>query len=109
MPIRACPANILWIAVLSTQAVATLVALYGAYIMTPLGWSWAAFVWGYALAWFLVNDRLKLLTYRYLDSTTKAVKTPQNEPAQLQVQAFVAAFHSMLAEYRRLIAFGQNI
>jgi H+-transporting ATPase len=35
--------------------------------MTPLGWGWAAFVWGYAIAWFLVADRVKLLAYRYLD------------------------------------------
>jgi H+-transporting ATPase len=26
--------------------------------MTPLGWGWALFVWGYALAWFVVNDRV---------------------------------------------------
>jgi H+-transporting ATPase len=32
--------------------------------MTPLGWGWALFVWGYALAWFLLNDRVKLLAYR---------------------------------------------
>ena len=35
--------------------------------MTPLGWGWALFVWGYALAWFLVNDRVKLLAYRVFD------------------------------------------
>ena len=35
--------------------------------MTPLGWGWALFVWGYALAWFLVNDRVKLLAYRIFD------------------------------------------
>jgi H+-transporting ATPase len=35
--------------------------------MTPLGWGWAAFVWAYALAWFLVNDRIKLLAYRIFD------------------------------------------
>ena len=35
--------------------------------MTPLGWGWALFVWGYALAWFLVNDRVKLLAYRFID------------------------------------------
>ena len=29
--------------------------------MAPLGWKWAAFVWAYALIWFLVNDRFKLL------------------------------------------------
>ncbi len=60
------PARILWIAVLGTQIIATLMAVYGLF-MTPLGWGWAAFVWGYALAWFLVNDRVKLLAYRILD------------------------------------------
>ena len=60
------PAKILWIAVLGTQTVATLIAVYGLF-MTPLGWGWAAFVWGYALAWALVNDRVKLLAYRIFD------------------------------------------
>ncbi len=62
------PARILWIAVLGTQALATLIAVYGVF-MTPLGWGWALFVWGYALAWFLVNDRVKLLAYRIFDPT----------------------------------------
>ena len=53
------PAKILWMAVLGTQTVATLIAVYGLF-MTPLGWGWAAFVWGYAIAWALVNDRVKL-------------------------------------------------
>jgi len=60
------PAKILWIAVLGTQIVATLIAVYGLF-MTPLGWGWAGFVWGYALLWFLVNDRVKLLAYRIFD------------------------------------------
>jgi H+-transporting ATPase len=60
------PAPILLIAVLGTQTVATLLAVYGVF-MTPLGWGWALFVWAYALAWFLLNDRVKLLAYRYLD------------------------------------------
>ncbi|WP_291859523.1 plasma-membrane proton-efflux P-type ATPase [Marinilabilia sp.] len=60
------PARILWIAVLGTQIIATLIAVYGLF-MTPLGWGWAGFVWGYALVWFLLNDRLKLLAYRIFD------------------------------------------
>jgi H+-transporting ATPase len=60
------PARILWGAVLGTQIVATLIAVYGLF-MTPLGWGWALFVWGYALVWFLMNDRLKLLAYRIFD------------------------------------------
>jgi H+-transporting ATPase len=67
------PARILWIAVLGTQIVATLIAVYGVF-MTPLGWRWAGFVWGYALAWFLLNDRIKLLAYRIFDP----VKAPSS-------------------------------
>jgi H+-transporting ATPase len=63
------PARILWVAVLGTQTLATLIAVYGLF-MTPLGWKWAGFVWGYALAWALVNDRVKLLAYRIFDPTT---------------------------------------
>ena len=61
------PARILWVAVLGTQALATLIAVYGVF-MTPLGWGWALFVWGYAVTWFLVNDRVKLLAYRIFDA-----------------------------------------
>jgi H+-transporting ATPase len=69
------PARILWAAVLGTQIVATLIAVFGV-LMEPLPWKWALFVWGYALAWFLVNDRVKLLAYRILDHT-KAGATPE--------------------------------
>ena len=49
---RIRPAAILFWAVLCTQTLATLIAVYGLF-MAPIGWSWALFVWGYALAWFL--------------------------------------------------------
>jgi H+-transporting ATPase len=60
------PAKILWIAVLGTQIVATLIAVYGLF-MTPLGWTYAGLVWGYAILWALFTDRIKLLAYRVLD------------------------------------------
>jgi H+-transporting ATPase len=65
------PARILLIAVCGTQAIATLIAVYGLF-MAPLGWGWAALVWAYALAWFLINDRIKLLAYRILDPAKEA-------------------------------------
>lgn len=69
-----------WGAVVGTQAVATLIAVYGLF-MTPLGWGWAGFVWGYALVWFLVNDRLKLLAYRILDpSPAEKPSGPSSPP-----------------------------
>ena len=60
------PAPILFAAVLGTQVVATLIAVYGLF-MAPIGWDRALLVWAYALAWFLVNDRLKLIAYRIFD------------------------------------------
>jgi len=65
------PARILLFAVCGTQAIATLIAVYGLF-MALLGWKWAAFVWAYALIWFLVNDRVKLLAYRILDPAKRA-------------------------------------
>jgi len=46
--------------------------------MAPLGWGWAGFVWGYALLWFLMTDRIKLLAYKILDRAKP--KTGENEP-----------------------------
>jgi H+-transporting ATPase len=60
------PAAVLFWAVVCTQAVATLLAVYGVF-MAPIGWRWALFVWGYALAWFLFNDRVKLGAYKVFD------------------------------------------
>jgi H+-transporting ATPase len=81
------PARVLWIAVLGTQTLATLIAVYGLF-MTPLGWGWTLFVWGYALAWFLVNDRVKLLAYRILDRPKTGPKlTPKDAaPSDLAPQ-----------------------
>ena len=70
------PARILWVAVVGTQIVATLVAVYGLF-MPPIGWSWALMVWGYSLIWFLVNDRVKLLAYRILGPVKKAGAKPE--------------------------------
>ncbi len=67
------PKRILLLAVLGSEAVATLLAGFGI-LMTPLGWKWVAFVWGYALIWFLITDRVKLLGYRILDPGSSAAK-----------------------------------
>jgi H+-transporting ATPase len=68
------PAKVLWIAVLGTQAIATLIAVYGLF-MAPLGWRMAGMVWGYALVWFLINDRIKLMTYWILDRSKSQAKS----------------------------------
>ncbi|MGA8152149.1 MAG: hypothetical protein WB952_14440 [Terriglobales bacterium] len=65
-------ARILLSAVFGTQTLATLIAVYGIF-MTPIGWGWALFVWAYGLAWFLVNDRVKLVAYRVFDPLEKGL------------------------------------
>ena len=80
------PAKILWGAVLGTQTVATLIAVFGIF-MAPISWKWAVFVWIYALAWALVNDRVKLVAYWILDRT-KAGATPEAR-AQHKIEAKV--------------------
>ena len=75
------PAPILLLAVFGTQAVATVIAVYGAWLVTPLGWYWTLAVWGYALAWFLVTDPVKLLAYRILDfAKAEAKLTTEPKP-----------------------------
>jgi H+-transporting ATPase len=84
------PARILLFAVFGTQLVATLIAVYGLF-MTPLGWDWALFVWGYALVWFLLSDRVKLLAYRVFDPTAAPLllaKTSVDVTPQIAKRAY---------------------
>jgi H+-transporting ATPase len=69
------PARKLIIAVTGAEIIATVISVAGIFV-TPLAWEYAVLVWGYALAWFLLTDRVKLLAYRILDpakSTTSSV------------------------------------
>jgi H+-transporting ATPase len=67
------PARILLVAVFGTQMVATLIAVYG-------------LLWGYSLAWFFVNDRVKLLAYRIFDPVK--TKTPLGITPQIAKGAY---------------------
>ena len=60
------PAPILFWTAIVTKVLATLAAVYG-FLMAPISWWWALSIWGYALVWFLVNDRIKLAAYRIFD------------------------------------------
>jgi H+-transporting ATPase len=61
-------ASLLW-ATISTKLLATLVAVYGLY-MNAIGWKWALIVWGYSLAWFIINDFVKVAYYRFTGAST---------------------------------------
>jgi len=62
---RPWPSWILFGATFSTRVLGTIIAVYGFGLMTPIGWEWAAFMWAYALAWFVFNDIVKVAVLRY--------------------------------------------
>jgi H+-transporting ATPase len=64
---RPLPAPLLLGATFGTEIIGTLIAVYG-FLITPIGWKYALLMWAYAIVWFLVNDVVKILTHRLLDS-----------------------------------------
>jgi H+-transporting ATPase len=60
------PSNLLIGAVLGTQTVATIIAVYG-FLIPPIGWNLAAIVWIYAVIVFLIIDQIKVRYYKFFD------------------------------------------
>ncbi len=64
------PALGLFLAIVSTQMIATVITAQG--ILVPaIGWHHALFVWAYALAWFVVTDFAKGPIYKLLENKIK--------------------------------------
>ncbi len=59
------PSGVLFWSAVATKVAATLFAVYG-WFVAPIGWGNALLIWGYALAWMVVNDFVKVATYRWL-------------------------------------------
>jgi H+-transporting ATPase len=87
------PARILVLAVTGAELIATALALSG--LLVPrLGWDWVLFVWGYAIIWFLISDRVKLAAYKILDpreAAAAAAGPPASEPVSPPDQGQEAA------------------
>ena len=62
---RPLPAGILFVTTEVTQVIGTLFAVYGVF-MAPIGWEFAAIVWGYALLSFLITDQIKIYFFRLM-------------------------------------------
>jgi H+-transporting ATPase len=85
------PAPVVLAAVIGTQLMATFIAVFGLGLMPAIGWGWALTVWGYALAWFFVNDRIKLAAYRVFDPQQAGLLmresvTMANQPASRHIR-----------------------
>ena len=66
------PARILLLAVFGTQALATLVAVFGVGLMTPIGWNLALSVWVYSVALMVILDGVKHLAYNLFNHNSPA-------------------------------------
>ncbi len=64
---RPWPSPLLFGATFGTEILGTLIAVYGLFI-TAISWEYALWIWGYALVWFLINDAIKMGTYKLLRS-----------------------------------------
>ncbi len=69
------PSWILITAAETTQIIGTLAAVYGWFI-PPLGWPLALLVWGYALVWLLIENYVKIGTYRLLLAKGRTISLP---------------------------------
>jgi H+-transporting ATPase len=65
---RPWPSPPLFWATFGTEIVGTLIAVYGVFI-PPIGWKYALLVWGYALAWFMVNNVARVWVCRLIPKT----------------------------------------
>ncbi len=61
---RPYPSMALFVATMSTSFLGTLLAVYGFGLVTPVGWGWGLFIWGYTTVWFLFNDAVKMWVLR---------------------------------------------
>jgi H+-transporting ATPase len=62
---RPWPAPLLFGATFGTEILGTLIAVYG-FLITPIGWKYALWMWAYALAWFVFNNVVKIGAYRLM-------------------------------------------
>ena len=68
---RPWPAPLLFAATFGTEIIGTLIVVYG-FLVAPIGWKYALWIWGYCLAWFLFNDTVKIVTYRFISQRDKS-------------------------------------
>lgn len=64
------PSPLLLVATFGTEILGTLIAVYGLFI-TPIGWEFALYIWLYAFVWFLINDVIKMVTYHFINNSSK--------------------------------------
>nr|WP_207217802.1 MULTISPECIES: plasma-membrane proton-efflux P-type ATPase [Sorangium] len=67
---RPHPAPVLIWSAVGTKLIATLFVLYPFGLMAALSWQEVCLIWAYALVWFFIADRIKLLVHSHFELAT---------------------------------------
>ena len=70
-----------FLALEGTQVIGTLFAVYG-WIIPPVGWVKALCIWGYAIAWLLLLNVIKVISYRIMERTGFGIRQAKQEMRQ---------------------------
>ncbi|MGD8418694.1 MAG: HAD-IC family P-type ATPase, partial [Pseudomonadales bacterium] len=76
---RPFPSPLLFGATFATEIIGTLIAVFGI-MVTPIPWTYALLIWGYALAWFVVNDMVKIAVVKLLHQGNRDTELRQATP-----------------------------
>jgi H+-transporting ATPase len=82
------PSTQLFLAVVGTQIIATIITVYGI-LLPAMGWGLALFVWAYALAAFIITDFMKVHVYKLLHLTEMKITVQQSQLVPIKSGASV--------------------
>ncbi len=68
------PAPVMIWSAAATKVIATLLAIYGFGLITPIGWKEITLIWIYSVVWAFITDWAKTRVYRHFDMRTKRHK-----------------------------------
>ena len=63
---RPFPSLKFFIPAFSSRIIGTIIALFGIF-MEPISWQAVMYIWIYSTVWFLINDQIKVFSYKLLD------------------------------------------
>ncbi len=78
------PAPVLLIAGFGTEILATLIAVYGI-LITPVGWTYALIMWGYAIFWIFIEDQIKIWIYGAIDKKKDKVEEEKEKLREIKM------------------------
>lgn len=80
------PSMKFFIPAFSTRIIGTIIAVFGIF-MAPVSWQDIGYIWIYATVWFILNDSIKVWTYKLLrrGGILKMIQQLKNERSSFHI------------------------